>query len=344
VTSRKILHMHFGKEGGAERFFVNLAQVFGERGMEQRFVIRPGRSFRDELAALGLVIENNYRRLSLSAPFLTRRIHRTIREWNPHVVMAWMPRASRLIPDDPNPLKIVRLGNYPRHLKHFRHADVIVANTPGIAERCRKLGWNRPLHIISNFPRRINPRPIDRSSLDTPEDAFVIAGAGRFVEIKGFDTLIRAAAKVPEAYLWLMGDGEERSRLEALTDELGMRNRTRFTGWVREAMYHVAAADVFCLPSRHEPLGNAILESWHCGVPVVSTRSEGPEWFMTNLADGLTVEIDDVAAMAEAFARLRDDPAMQQWLVANGKAKLAAQFSEERVLNRYMDLFDGYLR
>lgn len=109
-------------------------------------------------------------------------------------------------------------------------------------------------------------------------------------------------------------------------------------------MYHVAAADVFCLPSRHEPLGNAILESWHCGVPVVSTRSEGPEWFMTNLADGLTVEIDDVAAMAEAFARLRDDPAMQQWLVANGKAKLAAQFSEERVLNRYMDLFDGYLR
>jgi len=86
--------MHFGKEGGAERFFVNLAQAFGDRGIEQRFVIRPGRSFRDELAALGSVIENNYRRLSLSAPFLTRRIHRTIREWKPHVVMAWM-RAHR---------------------------------------------------------------------------------------------------------------------------------------------------------------------------------------------------------------------------------------------------------
>jgi len=341
VTVRKILHMHFGKEGGAERFFVNLAQAFGERGIEQRFVIRPGRSFRDELAALGSVIENNYRRLSLSAPFPTWRINRTIREWKPHVVMAWMPRASRLIPDDPNPLKIVRLGNYPRHLKYFRQADAIVANTPGIAERCRKLGWSRPLHMISNFPRRIDPKPIDRASLDTPEDAFVVAGAGRFVEIKGFDTLIRAAAGIPAAFLWLIGDGEERPGLEALTDELGMRDRTRFVGWVRESMHLVAAADVFCLPSRHEPLGNAILESWHCGVPVVSTRAEGPEWFLTNEKDGLTVDIDDVEALSVALARLRNDPSLRRRLVANGKAKLAAQFSEERILGQYMDLFDG---
>src|SRR2546421_743554 len=71
VSAAKILHMHFGKEGGAERFFVSLATAFAERGMEQRFVIRPGRMWRDEVAALGPVIENHYRRLSVSALFLT---------------------------------------------------------------------------------------------------------------------------------------------------------------------------------------------------------------------------------------------------------------------------------
>jgi len=344
VTVRKTLHMCFGREGGTERFFVTLAQAFGRRGMEQRFVIRPGRSFRDELAALGPVIESHYRRLSLTAPFLTRRVHRMIREWRPDVVMAWMAHAARLIPDDPRPLKIVRLGGRPLNLRHFRHCDAIVANAPDIAERCHELGWNRPLHVISNFPRRIDPEPVERSSLDTPGDAFVIAGAGRFVEIKGFDTLIRAAAGIPGAYLWLMGDGEERPGLEALVDELGMRDRTRFAGWVREPMHHVAAADVFCLPSRHEPLGNVILEGWQCGVPVVSTRSEGPEWFMANEEDGLTVDIDDAAAMTSAFARLRDDPALRRHLVANGSAKLVTRFSEERVLSQYMDLFDGRLR
>jgi hypothetical protein len=95
MTARKILHMHFGKEGGAERFFVNLVRAFGERGMEQRFVVRPGRLWRGEIEGLGPVTEHNYRRLSLTTPLLTWRTHRMIRQWQPDVIMAWMSRATR---------------------------------------------------------------------------------------------------------------------------------------------------------------------------------------------------------------------------------------------------------
>jgi hypothetical protein len=48
MTATRVLHMHFGKDGGAERFFVSLAQALAERGVEQRFVVRPNRSWRDE--------------------------------------------------------------------------------------------------------------------------------------------------------------------------------------------------------------------------------------------------------------------------------------------------------
>jgi glycosyltransferase involved in cell wall biosynthesis len=340
MTARKILHMHFGKEGGAERFFVNLVQGFAERGMDQRFIIRPGRIWRDEIASLGPVTENHYRRLSLSAPLLTWRTHSMVRRWKPDVIMAWMSRSSRLIPDYRPALKLTRLGDYPRHLRHFRHNDVIVANTPGIAEACRSLGWNRDLRVISNFPREAAINAVPRSNLDTPEEAFVVASSGRFVGRKGFNTLLRAVARIPGAWLWLMGEGEERAELEALARELGIAERTRFTGWVTEPMDYVASASVFVMPSRHEPLGNVILEAWQAGTPVVSTRSEGPSWFVREGEDALLCEIDDVVGMAAAILRLMDDPELGARLAEAGKARIAAEFTREGILDAYEELFD----
>ena len=251
---------------------------------------------------------------------------------------------ATVIPADarrsPRRRKVTRLGDYPRHLRHFRNTDCLVSNVPGIAERCRELGWTGPLKIISNFPREVTPVAVDRAGLATPRDAFLISSSGRFVERKGFDTLVRAVARIPNAWLWLIGEGEERGRLETLAAEVGIADRVRFTGWVEEPMHYVAASDVFVMPSRHEPLGNVILESWHAGVPTVSTRSEGPTWFVADDGDALMCAIDDVDGMAAAIARTRDDAGLRGRLVANGRAKLAAQFTKERVVDQYMQLFD----
>ncbi len=52
----KILHFHFGKDGGVERFFVNLVKALGKRGVEQRFIIRPSRSWLGKIEALGAFV------------------------------------------------------------------------------------------------------------------------------------------------------------------------------------------------------------------------------------------------------------------------------------------------
>jgi glycosyltransferase involved in cell wall biosynthesis len=341
MSAKRILHMHFGKDGGAERFFVNLVQAFGEAGMEQRFVTRPGRSWHADIAPLGPILQSNYRRLSPMSLVLRWRVNRIVRDWQPDVIMAWMSRSSRLVPDMPGAVKLTRLGDYPRHLKNFRNNDLIVANTPGIAQACRDLGWDRPLHVVSNFARQVEIRPVRRADHGTPEDAFVIAGSGRFIGRKGFDTLIRAAAEVPGAWLWLAGAGEREGELRALAEDLGIGARTRFFGWVEEPMHVVAAADVYVMPSRHEPLGNVILEAWHARVPVVSTRSEGPSWFATDGQDALMVEIDDAAGMAAAMMRLRDDPALAARLVEGGRATLEAKFTKPQVIAQYQRIFAG---
>jgi glycosyltransferase involved in cell wall biosynthesis len=333
--------MHFGKEGGAERFFVNLVQGFAERGAEQRFVTRPGRLWRGEIAELGPIWETHYRRASPMTPLMTWRVHRMIRQWQPDVIMAWMSRSSRLIPDYAGAVKLTRLGDYPRHLRHFRYNDLIVGNTPGIVQTCKDQGWTKPALVVSNFARQIEVQPIRRADHDTPEDAFVISGSGRFVGRKGFDVLIEAAAKVPGAWLWLAGAGEREAELRAQVAALGLAERTRFFGWIAEPMHMVAASDVFVMPSRHEPLGNVILEAWHAGVPVVTTASEGPSWFVRDGDDALMVPIDGVEAMAAAIARIRDEQGLSQRLIRQGRAKLEAQFTRDKVLDQYFQIFDG---
>lgn len=336
---KKILHFHFGKDGGAERFFVNLVNAFGDKGIEQKFVIRPNRSWRNEIEALGNIYENHNRQVSLSQFILKYRMNRLVEKWQPQVVMAWMPRAGSLIKNWTGPSKVVRLGDFPKKLSYFKNCDLIVGNLPAIEERCQKLGWQKQTAVISNFAREVKPVAIARSKYDTPEDAYLIAGAGRFVRRKGMDLLVDCLKHLPDAYLWLIGNGEETKSLEARAREAGVFDRIRFIGWVDEPIHYIAAADVFGMPSRHEPLGNLALEAWQAQVPVVSTRSEGPSWYMRDGVDGLLVNIDATKDFAQKLIAIRDDESMAKNLVQGGLERLADWFSREKVVQAYLEKF-----
>ena len=337
----RVLHVQYGKEGGAERFFVTLARAFARRGLEQSFVVRPRQSWEGAVRALGPTAAPPYPVPTLSAPILRRWLQRRCARLRPDVVMGWAPRAARMVPAMPGVLTVARMGDFPKRLDEFAGMDALVGNMPGIASHVRTLGWTKPVVTIPNFARGVDPEPPPRAAMGTPDDAFVVVGGGRFVHRKGMDLLIRAAAQVTDAWLWLVGDGEDRAMLEALARESGVMERTRFLGWVEEPIHLFAAADVLVMPSRHEPFGNIALEGWQAGVPVVSTRSEGPDWYMTDGADGLLVEIDDEAALADRLARLKGDPALRARLAAGGRAALATRFTEDAVVDAYLRLFAG---
>lgn len=335
----RVLHFHFGKDGGAERFFVHLINGLAQAGVEQKIVIRPDRSWRAELDPSIEVMESHYRTVSLDRVLLPMRVRSLIRRWKPDAVLGWMPKGAKLVPNEPGPLKLVRLGDYPEALAKFRNIDVVVCNTPGIAKHVKKLGWTRGVEVISNFTDLQRVAPIDRAVLDTPPDAFLISSMGRFVPRKGFDTILRALPKLPGVYFWAIGGGEQEANLRALAEELGVSDRVRFAGWQSDPRPYVAASNAFVVASSHEPLGNVILEAWAQETPVVSTRSEGPNWFMTDGVDGLMVDIGDADAIAAAVLRLQKESDLGKRLVGGGLQTLSAKFSQDGVVRAYMDLF-----
>ena len=243
------------------------------------------------------------------------------------------------MPDYKGCIKVSRLGDYPTRLHYFKNTDVIVCNTPGIADHVRSLGWTRSVEVISNFTNTERVTPVDRRNVNTPEDAPVVMSMGRFVPRKGFALLTGAVAKLPGVYLWIAGDGEELENVRKLAADLGVIDRVRFLGWQKDTRPYVAACDIFVMPSSHEPLGNVILEAWAQGKPVVSSRSEGPSWFMRDGDNGLLADIGDTDGFSRAIERLINDRQLADRVVLGGQETLMGQFSEEAVANAYIELF-----
>ncbi|MFP5076709.1 glycosyltransferase [Rhizobium sp. YIM 134829] len=335
----KVFHFHFGKDGGAETFFVHLIGALGRREVEQLAVIRKQRAWRTKIAPYAEIIESNFRNLSIDRLALPLKVRALAREHQPEAIMSWATRGSRLMPPYRAGITLSRLGDYPTHLGYFRNTDVLICNTPGIADHVRRIGWTRGVEVISNFTATEPVPPAARTDLNTPADAPVVMAMGRFVKRKGLNILIEAAALVPDIYLWIAGDGEELPALEALVAERGLAHRTRFLGWRQDTRPFVAAADLFVMPSFHEPLGNVILEAWAQKRPVISTRSEGPSWFMTDEENGLLVPIADKDALAGAISRLLTDASLRRGIAEAGHKALIDRFSEEAVAGAYLDLF-----
>ncbi|EXL02865.1 glycosyltransferase [Aquamicrobium defluvii] len=334
----KIVHFHFGKEGGAERFFVHLVNAFAKRGVEQKVIIRPGRSWRSNFHESVEVKESHFRTASLDRVLLPFFVRSLIEKWKPDCVLGWMPKGAKLVPNISGPVKLVRLGDYPTSLRKFRNIDTVVCNTPGIARHVRDLGWQRGIEVISNFTDMASVPPVDRDILDTPKNAYVVSSSGRFVPRKGFDVLVRMLADRPDIYLWLIGGGEEEQNLKALATKLSVAERVRFAGWQKDPRPFIAASDCFAMASKHEPLGNVVLEAWAQGVPVISTRAEGPSWFMRDEENGLMVDIDDHNAFGRAVHRFRSDCALVEKIVEGGSQTLQKMFSEDAVVNAYTAL------
>ncbi|KIQ02732.1 lipopolysaccharide biosynthesis protein [Agrobacterium tumefaciens] len=335
----KVMHYHLGKDGGAERFFVHLVNALARRGVEQHAVIRPNRQWRKNIDGVCGITESNFRNLSPDRLLLPMKVMRMARQEKPAALMSWATRPSRLMPAYKGCIKLSRLGDYPTKLDYFSNTDILVCNTPGIGEHVRALGWTRGVEVISNFTNTQEIASISKALLDTPDNAPVVMSMGRFVKRKGFHTLIDAVAALPGVYLWLVGDGEERESLEAQVDARGMRERVRFLGWQDDTRPYVSAADIFVMPSSHEPLGNVILEAWAQKKPVVSSRSEGPMWFMRDGENGLLTDIGDEAGFAAAISSLLNDQALSQRVAAGGHETLMRQFSEEAIASAYIELF-----
>lgn len=203
------------------------------------------------------------------------------------------------------------------------------------------------------------PIEVVHSALDLPEIAYRrdaraphrLLSVGRLDPIKGFDVLLPALAELARRGVpfdsTIIGEGEERARLEAQRDALGLQRRVTFAGAqantaVRAAM---AEATLMVMPCVVTPEGNAdgipnvLTEAMASGLPVVSTRVSGIPELIDDGVSGRLVEPNDVTALADAIAQMLSEPALRESCAEAGRRKVEREFdvrSEAGRLFRHM--------
>ena len=220
--------------------------------------------------------------------------------------------------------------------------DRIVANSRSVAERLRGEGVRVDDWIHNGVATRPQRPPLDERPL--------VGFAGRLVRKKGVDVLLRAFAatthRVEEARLVIAGDGPERAALEAMAKDLDIERSVTFTGHLDAGELERVLAPVWvqAVPSIwEEPFGLVAAEAMMRGTAVVATAGAGLGEQVVEDDTGHLVPAGDVRALASALESVLLDRERAERMGRAGREKALREFSEERHVERVLEIYDEML-
>jgi glycosyltransferase involved in cell wall biosynthesis len=338
--------------GGAERYYVWLTGALAERGDRVSAINRPGSMVSAELngavSQVHIPMRNNHDILS------RWQISKAIKSLRPDIVLTYMSRATALTHVPRGVVHVARLGGFYK-TKYFRHAHAWVGVTRGLCDYMVREGL--PAERVFYIPSFVDARVVRseealaglRRSLGIPGDAIVVLSLGRFIRKKGFDILLNAFARLPRAiggravHLVVAGDGELREELRRHSSELGIGDRVSWPGWQTDPDPYYDMADLVVFPSRLEPHGNIIKETWSHRKALVSTETAGASELLSDGSTGLLVPKEDPEALAHSMHLVLRDDGLREKLASAGHEKVRAEFSKDFVVGRYTEVFEQLL-
>jgi glycosyltransferase involved in cell wall biosynthesis len=158
---------------------------------------------------------------------------------------------------------------------------------------------------------------------------------------KDIETLIRAIGLAAPLRLEVAGDGPCLPQLRQLATQLGLGERVRFLGQVRDVPGLLSRASLFVLPSRTEGISLTLLEAMASGLAVVTTRVGGNPEVVADGETGLLVPAANPPALAAALLKLHEDADLRQRMGQAGRRRVEQHFEIGRMVAEYEELYRG---
>jgi len=207
----------------------------------------------------------------------------------------------------------------------LRRCDMAISYSTAM-DRHLAVNGVRERSVIPLFPTLA---PVEGSGHATRRQVLF---AGRVVQAKGVDVLLRAAGAIDAEFV-ICGDGWGLGSMRKLARELAIADRVQFRGWQdpQQLAQELAEASVVVVPSVWpEPFGLVGIEALASGRPVVASATGGICDWLEHGVNGLSFAAGDSTALAQALNELLDDPSRQTEMGAAGRRMVAERFSRER--------------
>jgi glycosyltransferase involved in cell wall biosynthesis len=202
------------------------------------------------------------------------------------------------------------------------------------SERFRVLPLGLDLDPLAEVD--VASRPASRRELGIGAEEILLVFVGRVVPIKRLDLLLPALAQAgesePRLRLAVVGDGDERPRLERQAAELGIAADVTFLGYRRELCPIFAAADIAVLSSDNEGTPVSLIEAAAAGLPAVATDVGGVAE-VVSAETGILVPRGDVAALAGAIVEMAADPQRRERCGRAARRRAVGRYGAARLLS-----------
>jgi len=298
------------------------------------------------------------------APGLARLLRRLERDrpdvWHVHtpnptmlLALAWNPGLRPLVVThhaDVVRQRVLRHAMRPVERRVYARADALLASSPPYVEGSAALRRERARVSVVPFGIDLAPfaavPPGDVAAVRARHPGPLWVAVGRLIYYKALDVALRALRDVPGTLI-VVGVGPMAAPWKRLAVELGVADRVVFRGAVPfgelVVLYHAATALWFPSDARSEAFGIVQVEAMASGCPVINAQiaRSGVPWVSRHEETGLTVPVDDAAALAAAARRLVEDPALRARLSTAARAAARARFDHRAMARRILDLYEG---
>lgn len=347
----KILHYVDENRLSWAKPWVQLLSALQRTGFENHVLCRPG-------GTLGKIVEGEdipcsyYRPIFPSVPLTCKVISESLKKIKPDIIHTRLSSAALIAGYWGRKMGIRVLSTvdkFPKG-KYYRYSDGLMAVSEAVASHCRSEGFpDVPIHLIPNSidVERYKNISFDRDHFRVENGVSpgtkVILGAGRFVNWKGFDVLVRASSLVSrddDVELWLAGEGPEKERLKEMVIREGIQ--TKFWGFVEDVRPLMWSSDIFVLPSREpEPFGLVLLEAMAAGVTVLATRAGGPLDILEGSTDNLFA-CDDAEELSHKIRKNLIN--IDSYKSNKCFSKRAACYDNSNIAKLYSDLYTNQIQ
>lgn len=172
---------------------------------------------------------------------------------------------------------------------------------------------------------------------------------GRLAAVKGLPILFESIAQLktvfPQLVLNLVGDGEERAKLETMVTELGIQDQVNFLGYQSQSQVRerLQKTDIYVLPSFAEGVSVSLMEAMAAGVPVITTQIAGVNELVEDGINGYLVPAGDVISLTQKLVILIKDSELRNKFAAAGRVKVETEFNLNQEANRLAGFMNDYL-